>query len=126
MRETKFLVDSNIWLSYFLASSEEAEAIIDSEESTLYTSVITLHEVNKKLHKMGYTTAQVEGAINFIKQNSIIVNVDKDIALASVNHCLKNKLHIIDALIYETSLQNDCTLVTADLDFKNMDKTKII
>lgn len=120
MTEPKVLVDSSIWLAYFLASAEGVKNIIDSPETMLYTSTVTLHEVKRKLLKMDYTSRQAEKVIQFIRENSIVIPVDDRIALESVAHCLKNKLHTIDSIIYETAIQNNCKLVTADKDFKNM------
>jgi predicted nucleic acid-binding protein len=120
MTESKVLVDSSIWLAYFLASADAVKNIIDSSKNMLYTSAVTLHEVKRKLLRMDYTSRQAEKATQFIRENSIVIPVDDKIALESVAHCLKNKLHTIDSIIYETAIQNNCKLVTADKDFKNM------
>lgn len=126
MTESRLLVDSSIWLAYFLAATEEVEDVIDSEENMLYTSVITLHEAKRRLLQMKYTLQQTEKAIQHIKENSVITPVDDEIALKSVTHCIKEKLHTIDAIIYETALQNKCTLITGDYDFKNLKNTIIL
>ena len=126
MTELRILIDSSIWLTYFLASADEIKEVIDSELTLLYTSTITLHEVKRRLLRMNYTNQQVERAIRFIKENSIIVPVDEKIALESVTHCIKHKLHTIDALIYETAIQNNCKLITGDKDFKNLRDTTVL
>jgi predicted nucleic acid-binding protein len=113
-------------MAYFLATTEKVRNLIESDDSLLYTSVITLHEVKRKLLKMSYTPQQAEKTIQFIKENSVIIQVDDTIALESVRHCMKEKLHTIDAVIYETALQNKCTLMTADYDFKNLKNVEIV
>ncbi len=122
----RILADSSIWLAYFLAVAGEVKEVIDSEVAILYTSVVTLHEVKRRLLNLGYTSPQVEKAIQFIKENSIIVPVDDKIALESVKHCIRHKLHTIDALIYETALENNCKLITADNDFKDLNDTLLL
>jgi predicted nucleic acid-binding protein len=126
MTGTKLLIDSSIWLSYFLGAKEKVATLIDSEDNTLYTSVISLHEVRKKLVKMNNTNEQITKSIAFIKQNSILILIDDKIAEASVAHCTEHGLHTVDALIYETAVENNCTLLTGDYDFKNLPNTEII
>ena len=126
MSRYRLLVDSSIWVSYFIASTPEVADAIDSEENLLYTSAVTLHEVKRKLLRMKYTRAQADRVICFIIENSIIIPVDKNIALQSVTHCIEHKLHTIDAIIYETSQQSNCTLITGDNDFKKLKNTNII
>lgn len=126
MTESRILADSSVWISYFLAATEKVRALIDSDESLLYTSAITLHEVKRRLLRMKYTQQQADKAVQFMKDNSIIIPVDEEIALASVAHCIKERLHTIDAVIYETALQNKCRLVTCDLDFRNLKDAEII
>ena len=120
MKESRALVDSSIWLPYFLATSQEVREIIDSQDTLLFTSSITLHEVKRKLLKLNYTSMQAEKAIQFIRENSVVIPVDEDIAVNSVNHCMKSNLHTVDSIIYETAMQNKCKLVTADKDFKGL------
>jgi len=122
----RLLADSSVWLSYFLAASEEARGVIDSEENILYTSTLTLHEVKRRLLRLKKTVKQADAATTFIKENSVITPVDEEIALSSVTHCLKHRLHTVDAIIYETARQNKCTLATGDNDFKNLKNVKII
>ncbi|MFH0861818.1 MAG: PIN domain-containing protein [Candidatus Altiarchaeota archaeon] len=125
MTGIRLLIDSSIWLAYFLALEGKVATLIDSEENTLYTSVISLHEVQKKLAKMGHTSHQIAKAIAFMKQNSVLVQIDAKIAEASVAHCREHGLHTVDALIYETAVENKCTLLTGDYDFKNLPNTEI-
>lgn len=125
MTGARLLIDSSIWLSYFLGVDGKVATLIDSEENTLFTSVISLHEVQKKLAKMNNTSDRITKAIAFMKQNSILVQIDDKIAEASVAHCREHGLHTVDALIYETAVENKCTLLTGDYDFKNLPNTEI-
>jgi len=126
MTDSKVFIDSSVWLAYFLASSEKSRDYIDSPENTLYTSVITLHEVANKLHSLRYSPQQTGKVLKFIRENSILVQVDEPIALLSVQHTTNKRLHTVDALIYESARQNGCTLITADYDFKGLENTLII
>lgn len=122
----RLLLDSSAWLSYFLAADEKVKEVVDSEENTLFTSVITLHEVKKKLIREKHTDAQITKALGFIKENSIVLQVDDDIAEQSVKYCIKDGMHTIDALIYESGRKNNCIVMTGDHDFKGLENVEII
>ncbi len=123
---SKLFLDSSIWLGYFLGNIPETRKIVDSEETILFTSVISIHEIFKKLKKLGKTGKETKQALKLIEDNSIIVGLNKEIAIAAVSNCEKHGLHTIDSLIYSSAMATQTTFVTADKDFKRAPKTKII
>jgi len=123
---SKLFLDSSIWLGYFLGNIPETRSIVDSEETILFTSVISIHEVFKKLKKLGRTGRELVEAIRFIEDNSIIVGLNKGIAITAVKNCEKYGLHTIDSLIYSSAMETETTFVTADKDFKETPKTRMI
>ena len=123
---SKLFLDSSIWLGYFLGNIPETRKIVDSEETILFTSVISIHEISKKLKKLGRTGKETGQAIKLIEDNSIIVGLSKEMAIASVSNCEKYGLHTIDSLIYSSAMETETTFVTADKDFKKTPKTRIV
>ena len=117
------LIDSSVWLSYFL--NGEFRDIIENE-STLLLSVLSLFEIKKKLAKDSKTSGEISKAIDFIKKRSIIIPINEEIAEKAAEISLKHNLPAADSLIYSTSLLNDSVLYTIDNDFKGLDKISVL
>lgn len=124
--DSKLFLDSSAWLGYFLGNIPEAKNVIDSPANILFTSIISVHEIYKRLKTLGKTEKEIQQAIKFIEDNSIIVNLNKEIAISAAEHCSKYGLHTIDSLIYSSAMQMETIFITADNDFRNLPKTKII
>jgi predicted nucleic acid-binding protein len=123
MTETEFFIDSSAWLGYLLGNLPETKPIIESQETTLFTSIITIHEVYKKLKIIGKNPKE---GINFIEENSIIINLTKETAINAAENCEKYALHTIDGLIYTSAQETKAIFITADNDFANLPNTKIL
>ena len=127
MKETeKYFLDSSVWLAYFLAASEEIKKLIDSN-TVLFTSAISLFEIRKRLIKENLQNKKIAQACEFIKENTIIIDIDTEISEKAVAISIKEKLHTVDALIYTSAIVNNAILVTADKkDFSNLNNVKIL
>ena len=125
MTDTNYFLDSSIWLGYFLENIPETALIVESE-NTLLTSIISMHEVYKKLSKIGNSQKECEKAIQFIEDSSVVINLDKNIVINSVKNCEKYDLHTIDSLIYSSAEATKTFFVTADKDFRKTPKTIVI
>jgi len=123
---TKVFLDSSAWLGYFLGNISQSKKFIDSKETILFTSIISIHEIYKRLKKAGKTEKEIADSLSFIENNSIIVNLNKEIAISAAENCEKHKLHTIDSLIYSSAMHLQTEFVTADNDFKNMPKTTLL
>lgn len=117
-------MDSSAWLSYFFATSEQVKKIIESN-SMLYTSVISIFEIKRKLMRDGFE-GDLEGVLTFIENRSIVINLDEDISRSAADLSIQYKLHAMDALIYASAKAMDSELVTADSDFGKLDDVMII
>mgnify|MGYP001580781431 CR=1 FL=1 len=124
MTDSSFL-DSSAWLSYFYANNKEIKELIDLN-TILLTSVISLFEIKSKLIKDKIDNIKLQKSIDFIKNRSIIINIDQKIAENAVEFFIKNNLHTIDALIYYSALKNNSLLITLDNDFRNLDNVLIL
>ena len=118
------LMDSSAWLSYFFATSEQAKKIIESN-SMLYTSVISIFEIKRKLIRDGLE-GDLEEVLFFIENRSIVINLDEVISRSAADLSIHYKLHAMDALIYASAKAMDSELVTADSDFEKLDDVMII
>src|SRR3989344_3196035 len=120
MTVSRYLIDSSAWLSYFFAENNQIKEVIDGE-NFLFTSVISLFEIKKKLIKDKLIEEKTEKFINFIKEKSIILKLDINICEIASEISIKEELHAIDSLIYSTSILNKTKLITGDNDFRNKD-----
>ncbi len=126
MTGSRLFLDSSVWLGYFLGNFPTAREVVDSSETILFTSIISIHEVCKKLRKMGKTQREANQSVQFMEDNSVIIHVNKETAIQSAEHCLKHRLHAIDSILYASALQADSVFITADHDFSGLPKARII
>ena len=124
--DSKLFLDSCIWLGYFLGNIPETKKLIESEETILFTSIISVHEVFKKLRKLGKTEKESIKAIEYIEENGIVITLNKKIVLFAAESCKKYRLHTIDSLIYSSAMETNATFVTVDKDFRKTPNTKMI
>ena len=119
------LLNSSVWLAYFYAENNEIKSIVESN-IILLTSSISLFEVKNKLIKDKTDSIKIQNSVDFIKQRSLIIDVGAEIAEEAVEIAKKNKLPIIDSLIYASSLKNNSELITLDNEFRDLDNVKIL
>jgi predicted nucleic acid-binding protein len=122
---SSYLVDSSTWLSYFYGESRRARRVIESE-AVLFTSVLSLFEVKRKMLREKHLTKDIEEAMNFIKERSIIVDVNETQAERAAEISVEKRLHTIDALIYTATGEADTVLVTCDSDFQDLENVEVI
>lgn len=112
----KFL-DSSIWLAYFIDGKQKE--IIDNE-NILYLSVLSLFEIKRKFLEKEFPKDLIREKINFIKNRTIIIELNKEIAERAAEISAEKKIPSLDALIYATALLNKGILLTLDNDFRNL------
>lgn len=123
---SRFLLDSSVWLAYFQAKNTKVKKLVEEPENLLFTSVITLHEIKRKLKRSKYARQDIQKVLSFIKDRSIVMDVSSGIAEKSADDSIENRLHTIDSLIYRTALESKAVLATMDHDFKNLNQTLLI
>ena len=117
------LLDSSAWLEF--AINGAYKEIIESEV-ILFTSALSIFEIKKRLINKKYEEADIIKIIDFIKERSIIINADKEIAERAVEISFKYNLATIDSIIYTSALSNNSEFITLDNDFRNLPKATII
>ena len=125
MTGSKYFLDSSAWLSYFFSENKEIKGIIDGT-NVLFTSVISLFEIKRKLLRDRIEKDRVESIASFIKEKSIIARIDQDICEKAAEISIEEKIPAIDSLIYTSSLTNNTLFITGDSYFKNLEKVKLI
>ena len=120
MTDTKFL-DSSVWLAYFLSADEKARDIIE-DECIIYTSVISLLEIRRKLIKSGIDNLRMQMLLDFIKKRGLFIPVTEDICFEAAVH----KLPAIDSIIYTSAMKNNSHLFTYDNDFRGMQNATVL
>ena len=118
------VLDSFAWIEYFMGSKRGAKvkAYIEGE-GPLYTPAICLTEIKSRyLREEKDPTSR----INLILERSLIIPVNKDIALSAADIKQKYKLHTIDAIVYASSQHKKLILVTGDQHFMGVPNVEMI
>ncbi len=116
------LVDSSIWIDYLVNGN--FKDIVEKEEKLLLTT-ISLIEIKKKLSKLNIPNKEINNKINYIKKQSIIIDLDEKIAEKASELVIEKNLPIADSIVYASSLIHNAILLTLDNDFRGLDKVKI-
>lgn len=126
MNEYCLFLDSIVWLRYFLPEDDRIGVIVDSPRGKILTSILSFHEVAKRLRKLGYNEAFVLEAIRFMRENSILIGVNEDIVLNSIEWCLKHNLHTVDSMLYQSARASDAVFITFDNDFRGVPHAEVL
>jgi predicted nucleic acid-binding protein len=115
------IIDTSLWIEYFAGTPLDesvVNAIGNSDE--IYIPSICLYEVRKKfLNDNDYDKAVA--AISIMK-NSMVINLDSEIALLASDMSKQHKLPMADSIIYATAVLWDAGLFTQDKHFENLDR----
>lgn len=116
--------DSYAWFEFFAGSPKGriVKEIIESKEEIL-TPAVCIAEI-----KRGYLreNKEYESRINFILNRSKIIKIDFNIAQIAASVSFKNKVHMIDSIIYASALSVNSELLTGDLHLKNFEKIRFL
>ncbi len=126
MTEYNALIDSSVWLDYFLVGSKESKGYIEEKDLILFTSAVSLHEVKKKFLRLQKDEKLINDALDFIKNKSLIVEVNEKISEKSASDAITLGLTTVDSIIYRTAQEKNATLITMDADFRGKKNVKII
>jgi predicted nucleic acid-binding protein len=111
--------DSFAWVEYFAGTERgtKVKKIVDDSE-TIYTPAICLTEIKAKYLREDRDPTE---RLKFISSRSIILPIDKDIALKAGEVKINFKLHATDALIYACGILKKCEVVTGDPHFERLE-----
>lgn len=116
------LIDSSVWIDYLVNGN--FKDIIEKEEKLLLAT-ISIIEIIKKLSKLKIPDKEINNKIEYIKKQSILINLDENVAEKASELVIKKSLPIADSIVYASSLINNAILLTLDNDFRGFDNVKI-
>ncbi len=117
LTEYRKLIDSSVWLDYFLLKSLTVRSLIHDEKFSLFSSAISLHEIKKKLLFSRKTPKEISDSLDFIKEKSFIVPVSEELCEKSAEDSVRLGLSMADSIIYRSALDNKAELITLDSHF---------
>lgn len=118
------LFDSTIWLDYLIKGSFKEKI---EQEKVFSLSSFSLFEIKRRLLKIKeMNKKEIEEKIAYIKNKSIIINLDERIAEKSAEIAEEKQLGAADALIYTTAILNNAILLTLDNDFRGLPNVKVM
>ena len=116
------LIDSSIWIDYLINGNHKE--LIEKEEKLLLAT-ISLIEIKKKLSKLKIPSKEIDNKLDYIKKQSIIINLDEKIAERASEIVVEKELPIADSIVYASALINSAILITLDNDFRGLENVKI-
>ncbi|MEE8403178.1 MAG: type II toxin-antitoxin system VapC family toxin [Candidatus Hydrothermarchaeaceae archaeon] len=116
--------DSFAWVEYFSGSKRglKVKEIVESSE-IIYTPVICLTEIKAKYLREG---KDPNGRLKFIEDRSLVLPIEREIALKAGEFKVSLKLHTADALIYATGMTRGYKVVTGDPHFDGLENVILI
>jgi len=86
----------------------------------LIISALSILEVKRKLLRKHYKPKAIASALKFIKSNTLVKNISKEICEKAAEDSHKKGLPAADGIIYRTALEENAKILTLDSDFKNL------
>jgi len=113
------IVDSSLWIEYFLDNNIDASIINAIENSNkLYVPSICLYEVHKKFLSID-DIDKANLAID-IMQNATVISLNSKIAILASKLGKQYKLPLADSIIYATAKIYNAEIYTQDKHFENL------
>lgn len=126
LTESRLLIDSSAWLEYFLAAEPRIARIINEADCTLFSCAVSLHEIKKRLLFAKTERAKILQSLDFVRDNSIIVDVSEDIFEKSADDSFRLGLPLADSLVYRSALENNAQVITFDAHFSGKKGTIVL
>ena len=117
------LIDSSVWISYLI--NGKYKDIIETEKKLLLAT-ISIIEITKRLSKLKIPKKEITQKIDYIKKQSILINLDEDIAYKASQLVVEKDIPIADSVVYASAIANNAVLLTLDNDFRNLDNAEIL
>ncbi len=113
------IVDSSGWIEYFTDGPLAATYAKHLKDLTkLATPTIVLYEVYKKI-KRERSEEDALSAVSVMNRTTV-VPLTESIALLAADLSLKHSLPMADAVVYASTVEKECGLITSDGHFKNL------
>jgi predicted nucleic acid-binding protein len=126
LKTSNILIDTCIWIAYFRGDFLKAKEIIDSNNSIIFTSTISLFEFKRFMLNHNTPNIIIQDMINSIEELSTIIFINSKIALEAATYSTKYHLALADSLIYTCAKQQDAIFVTTDKHFLTTPNTILL
>ncbi len=125
----EFVIDSYAWIEYFRGSHSGLKARRYIEGGSAATSAITLAELQEKYLREKWDFFQED--LNFITTRSLLVPIDRSIALLAgeINYLQKKTKKdwgMADSIVLATAKNASAKVITGDPHFKGMSDVVLI
>ncbi|GAB4489033.1 MAG: hypothetical protein OHK006_20170 [Thermodesulfovibrionales bacterium] len=125
MKTGRVIVDSSGWIEFFSEGPRvDAYAAYLKHPARITTPTIVLYETYKKV-KREFTEAKALAAISVMNRTTV-VPLGESTALLAADLSLKHALPMADAIVYATAFEENCTVVTSDAHFKNLERVVFV
>ena len=117
------IIDTSLWIEFF-AGTPLDESIVNAigNSDEMYVPSICLYEVRKKF--LNDNDPDTAAAVIDIMKNSMVINLDSEIALLASDISKQRKLPMADSIIYATAELYDAEIYTQDKHFENLDRVR--
>jgi len=121
----KILVDTSAWIEYFIGSKEGEIVNKYLQNEEIITSVASLLELSYKSDKEGWN---MRDFLNFIKIKSQIIGIKESSIIEfgktyNTSRKKEQSFGFADAILLQTAINEEATILTKDPHFKNFEKT---
>jgi predicted nucleic acid-binding protein len=116
-----FVIDTWVWVEYYLGEDSRVNEYIENDSLDLFTSSITLTEMIKFLHQNHENPENIRQVVSEIGIRSLVIPVTEDIAILAGE--FRNdgfKGGIADTIILATARFGGHKVVTGDPHFKEI------
>jgi predicted nucleic acid-binding protein len=115
------IIDTSLWIEFF-AGTPLDESIVNAigNSGEMYVPSICLYEVRKKF--LNDNDPDTAVAVIDIMKNSMVINLDSEIALLASDISKQHKLPMADSIIYATAELYDAEIYTQDKHFENLER----
>jgi predicted nucleic acid-binding protein len=116
-----FVIDTWVWVEYYLGEDPRVNEYIENESLDLFTSTISLTEIIKFLHQKNETPENIRQVALEIGVRSLVIPVTEDIAILAGEFRSEGfRGGIADSIILATARAGGHKVVTGDPHFKEI------
>jgi predicted nucleic acid-binding protein len=114
-----FVIDTWVWVEYYLGEDSRVNEYIENDSLDLFTSTITLTEMIKFLHQNHENPENIRHVVSEIGIRSLVIPVTEDIAILAGEFKKEGFAGgIADTIILATARSGGHKVVTGDPHFK--------
>jgi predicted nucleic acid-binding protein len=116
-----FVIDTWVWVEYYLGEDPRVNEYIENESLDLFTSTISLTEIIKFLHQKNESPENIRQVALEMGVRSLVIPVTEDIAILAGEFRSEGfRGGIADSIILATARAGGHKVVTGDPHFKEI------